>query len=125
MPRAADQDGAAVRNAERKNREQDYPDVEESPNAALLCLGVETFGRWSDHCVMLVLQLARAKARSANALLARSLEQGYSRRWWSLLSTAVQSCVAEGILRPAGADLLEASEQAALPPPVDVLDFNR
>ena len=48
-PRAADVDGAAVAEAERKNREEDYPDVEGSPHACLLSLGVETYGKWSPH----------------------------------------------------------------------------
>ena len=125
MPDAADNDGAAVCRAERRNREDDYPDVEASPHAALLCLGVETYGRWSNHCLTLVRQLAKAKARNITQDMRRPLELAFHRRWWSLLSVAVQRAVAEAILRPSGADLLSAAGSGAQLPICDLLDFHR
>ena len=125
MPRAADNDGAATNAAEERNREVDYPDVHASHLAQLLSLGVETYGRWHPHCLDLVKQLARRKARNHSRQLATSLEHSFYRRWWSLLSVGVQRVIAEGILRPAGADLLNAADNCGLQPLVDVLDFNR
>ena len=125
MPHAADEEGAAVNAVESRNRETDYPDVHASPQAQLLSLGVETYGRWHKHCLVLVRQLARNKARNASELLAKPMELAYYRRWWSLLSVAVQRVVTEGILRPAGADLLEACSTIGDICAADVLDFNR
>eukprot|EP00973_Karenia_brevis_P068237 9494760-Karenia_brevis.AAC.1 len=62
MPRASANGGGAIQAAENRNRTEDYPDVEESSLAQLLCLGAETYGRWNEHCLTLVRQLARVKA---------------------------------------------------------------
>ena len=48
-----------MRAAAVRNRERDYPDVEASAHAQLLCLGVETYGRWSPDYLTLVRQLAK------------------------------------------------------------------
>ena len=88
-PKAADEDGAAVREAERKNREEDYPDVEASPHACLLSLGAETYGRWSPHSQELLAQLARRKAQGVADVLRRTTERAYSAPWWSLLAVAL------------------------------------
>ena len=106
MARAAP--GAAVREAERKNREEDYPDVEASPHACLLSLGAETYGRWSPHSQELLAQLARRKAQGVAGVLRRTTERAYSVRWWSLLAVALQRAVAESVLRESGADLMPA-----------------
>ena len=125
MPRAHTEDGAATLEAARCNRQRDYPDVESSPHAQLLSLGVETFGRWSPHCLTLVRQLAKAKARRHNPLLHKSLEIAFYRRWWSLLSVTTQRIVTEHIIRPSGADLV-AAEETFRPPRLDeVFDYNR
>ena len=121
-PRAADEDGAAVAEAARKNREEDYPDVEASPHARLLCLGVETYGRWSPQSQQLVTQLARRKASGVREELRRSTERAYTVRWWSLLAVAVQSAIVDSALRETGADFLPAETCLAEPALVDVLD---
>ena len=64
MPNSRNQDGAALARADRKNRQEDYPDVEASSQGQLLCLGVETYGRWNPHCLTLVRQLAKYKSRN-------------------------------------------------------------
>ena len=110
-PRAADEDGAAVAEAERKNREEDYPDVEGSPHACLLSLGVETYGRWSPHSQDLLAQLVRKKARGVSDVLRRATERG----WWSLLAVALQRAIAEAVLRESGADLMPAEWSVELP----------
>ena len=88
-PKAADEDGAAVAEAERKNREEDYPDVEASPHACLVSLGVETYGRWNPHSQQLLTQLARKKARGVAEELRRTTERAYMADWWSLLAVAL------------------------------------
>ena len=123
-PRAAGEDGAAVAEAERKNREEDHPDVEASPHACLLSLGAETYGRWSPHSQELVAQLARKKARGVPDLLRRTTDRAYTVRWWSLLAVALQRAVAESVLRESGADLMPAEGSVELPL-VDVLDACR
>ena len=125
MPRAADNDGAAVDAADRKNREVDYPDVEASSVAQLLCLGVETYGRWSRHSVRLVRELARARAANAPETLRRAAEHGFASRWWALLSTAVQQAVGLAVVRDAGGDLHETADATAPVSLVDVLDLSR
>ena len=122
---AAARDGALLQAAERRNRRVDYPDVEASPQAQLLCLGVESHGRWSEHCLELVKQLARRRASGAPAPLRRSLKAALAARWWGILSVGVQSAVAEGVIRDAGADLLADAGLAQLPPVADVLDEHR
>ena len=124
-PKAADEDGAAVAEAERKNREEDYPDVEASPHACLLSLGVETYGRWNPHSQQLLTQLARKKARGVADELRRTTERAYMARWWSLLAVALQRAVAEAVLRESGADLFTAEEQLFRPALADVLDACR
>ena len=105
MPNSDAQDGAAVAGATERNRIADYPDVEASTHAQLLSLGVEVYGRWSDQSLILVRQLARFKARNSPEILRKSVEVGYYKRWWSLLSVAVQKMVLTSILRPTGTDL--------------------
>ena len=123
-PRAANVDGAAIAEAERKNREEDYPDVEESPHACLLSLGVETYGRWSPHSQDLLAQLVRKMARGVSDVLHRATERAYSVRWWSLLAVALQRAIAESVLRESGADLMPAEGSVELPL-ADVLDACR
>ena len=119
MANAATTDGAVLAAASNRNSTQDYPDVEASPLAQLLCLGVETYGRWGPHCLTLVRQLARNKASTYSAALRRPAEAAHTTRWWSLLSVAAQRQVAETSLREAGADLLPAGSAPA--PPLDEL----
>ena len=112
-------DGAAVAEAERKNREEDYPDVEGSPHACLLSLGVETYGRWSPHSQDLLAKLVRKKARGVSDVLRRATERAYSARWWSLLAVALQRAIAESVLRESGADLMPAEGSVELPLPME------
>ena len=122
---AASRDGAVLAKKEESNRSDDYPDVEAAPDAALLCLGVETYGRWGTHCLQLVRQLARLRALDAAPILQRAFQQGYERRWWFILSVTVQRAVAETALRDAGADLAAAPPDCELPNVMDVLDLSQ
>ena len=125
MSRSANVNGASLIRADQRNRNDDYPDVEQSPHAALLCLGCETYGRWSDHCLTLVKQLAKFKSRNSPQYLQQSLQQSCYARWWSLLACTVQVIVAESILRPQGSDLLEAANTVLTPTVQDLLDLHR
>ena len=106
-------DGATVRRAHRKNQ-TDYPEVEQSGLGKLLCLGVEVFGRWGPDPIELVPALAWERARGLPERVRHGAAQALSRRWWGLLSTAVQRAVAAGVLRRAGGDV---GESALEPPP--------
>ena len=75
MPRSAKDDGAALQRADERNRIKDYPDIEASPHAQLLCLGTETYGRWSSHCLTLVRQLADYKSKNCPFFLMKSIKQ--------------------------------------------------
>ena len=121
MPRSHTQEGAALQRAENRNRTVDYPDVEASPLAQLLSLGVETYGRWSEHSLTLIRHLAKYKSNNVPPYLKRSVEQGSYVRWWSLLSVGVQQIVADSILRPAGSDLSFASSNNAQVPITEFL----
>ena len=124
MPRAAAVDGAALQAAERRNREVDYPEVEEAADAQLVCLGCETFGRQSKHSLVLVRQLARNTAAGYMPALRAAVQYACMSGWWALLGTAVQREVAVSCLRPAGADLLPALSLSSLPL-ADWLDMHR
>ena len=99
--------------------------MDASPHACLLCLGVETYGRWSPHSQQLVAQLAKTKAQTVAQALRRTTERAYAQRWWSLLAVALQRAVAEAVLREAGADLTAAEPQLVPPALADVLDACR
>ena len=108
MPNSRNQDGAALAKADRKNRQEDYSDVEASSQGQLLCLGVETYGRWSPHCLTFVRQLAKYKSRNCPEYLQTSIQAACYARWWNMLAVQVQIIVGESILRQGGNDLYEA-----------------
>ena len=102
--------GATLSRVDDRNRNRDYPDVERSSTAQLLCLGIETYGRWGDHSITLIRQFVRYRSRNSPDYVRASVEQCSNNRWWGLLSVAVQCIVAEGILRLQGADLHAAGD---------------
>ena len=119
-------DGAVMEAAARTNRAVDYPDVELSPHAQLLHLGVETFGRWGKHSLTLVPALARSRADSAPPILKSSLQHAFTSRWFAILSVALQKSIADSVLLSSGTDLAaEAQDRLGAMPLIDVLDFNR
>ena len=124
MRNAARRDGGALEAADKRNREIDYPDVERSNDAKLLCLGVEVFGRWNHHCLQLVSQLAAFKAADSPQKLQKSVQHALLTRWWGILGISLQRIVAASLLRPSGNDLLEAGG-ACGPDMTDLLDLHR
>ena len=55
------------------------------------CNPCEIGGRWNDESLRLVAQLVRSRALRAPAPLRGAATQGWYRRWWGLLSVAVQN----------------------------------
>ena len=125
MPRSSREDGAAVRRAEIRNREVDYPDIEAASSAVLLSLGCETYGRWSSHSLNLIRQLCQYRAKNAPIYLQNSLRVSMFARWWGLLSIGVQTLVGETILKLEGYDLQEAADNTSLAPIEDLIDWHR
>ena len=125
MPNAATQDGAALIKTDTRNRNVDYPDVEASPHAQLLCLGTETYGRWSQHALTLMRHLARYKSNNTVFYLRRSVECAFFARSWSILSLGIQKIVCGSILRASGSDLVQAAASLHPVPVEDMLDFHR
>ena len=93
VPNAANESGAALSAACKRNCETDYPDVENSPDATLLCLGAEVFGRWHPHCIKLIRHLAKLKSEGYPVELQQATRISYANRWWSLLSVGLQKIV--------------------------------
>ena len=125
MPSSATEDGAAVRRAAELCSRRDYPDVEASPHAQLLSLGVETYGRWSSQCLVLIRHLARSRSRNAPEYLQKAFQHAFFARSWTLLSVCVQQIVGESVVRLSGADLLDAADSLTSPPVEDLFDFHR
>jgi len=115
MPNSASRDGAANQRAEDRNKNSDYPDVEAAPDAQLLSLGIETYGRHCNQSLVLMRQLARSKSNSYPEHLQKSVEIAYFKRWWGLLSIGVQRIIGDSILRLRGSDLFEAADYAGAP----------
>ena len=98
-------DGRALEKANHRNAFRDYPDVHNSSEAKLLCLGVETFGRWDPHCIRLIRELVKYRSLFCPILLQKAARHAWQCRWWAIMSTSVQTLVADSILRETGSDL--------------------
>jgi hypothetical protein len=85
-------------------------DVASSGQVAFVVVAAEVFGRFDAHSSQLVDELARAHVERTNRVLRRRLLLGWKRRWWSVLSVALQVAVAESIL-PAAPPFEERVEQ--------------
>ena len=88
-------------------------DVAISGQVSFIVVAAEVFGRFDDHSSDLVRDLVRAHCQEASHLLRRRLELGWHRRWWGLLSVAVQVSVAASIVPAAPA--FEEAEDRLLP----------
>ena len=89
-------DGAAIAVAERRKR----PELLRPGPQRLCILACEAGGRWSAESLRFVTQLARLKERVQRtpAALRGAAKQGWLRRWWGLLSVALQSTLAGTLL---------------------------
>ena len=90
-----------------------YRDVAGSGQVAFVVVAAEVFGRFCANSRQLVGELVRAHCQDAGRVLRRRLELGWHRRWWGLLSVAVQVAVAGSIVPDAPA--FEEEEGRLLP----------
>ena len=77
-----------------------YPELARSTDVRLTTLACEVGGRWSEDCSWLVKQLLKVRVAQAPRLFRTSAAQAWKRRWWSLLSVAVQSSLAASLVEP-------------------------
>ena len=93
---AADVDGSTFKTA-YSDKARQYPELHPSDPRSLSCrfltLAVETGGRFCTNCTNLFRELVECKARSFPHVLQRSMQLMHSRRWWGILSVAVQTAV--------------------------------
>ena len=97
QPRAAEEDGAAIAVA-RRRKEVRYPELCRPGPKRLVVLACETGGRWGPEACGLVDRLARLRALRAPPAVRRAAEAGWRRRWWALLSAALQRALASTLL---------------------------
>ena len=119
-PGAANIDGATISQAVRKKQRR-YSDVVNSPQAALVVLGCEAYGRWCEHAVSLVREMAKLKARQAPRRLQTVAEHAWSNRWWGIIGVGVQRAIAESLIRHGGVDLQQQISDGRRPALADFL----
>ena len=102
-----ERDGSVLEYARRDNAET-YAAVPRSGVGSLLCLSVETFGRWGEDCLRILLALAAQRAEGLPALVRTGVAMRLLTRWWGLLAVGVQRAVATAALRDVGHDLVGA-----------------
>ena len=95
---APDLDGATFARAIR-DKEATYPELAvPNPYGDLKVLACETGGRWHETARGMVARLVQTKTQTVPPLLRRAAALAYHRRWWSLLSVALQHTVAVSLL---------------------------
>ena len=119
-PSAATTDGGVLQQAVTTKRRR-YADVHASPQACLLVLGCEVYGRWCDDATSIVRELAALKAQQAPSRLRNCARHAWANRWWSLAGVGVQRAIAEALLRHSGPDLQDNAPLSPAPPLTDVL----
>jgi len=81
-----------------KRKHKTYPELLTSPMIRLKVLACETGGRWGGDTVELIRNLAAHKASKVPPELRAKTRQRWERRWWAMLSVAVQDAVAASLL---------------------------
>ena len=100
QPCAADVDAAALRTAERR-KAATYPELQGAGPQKLVVLGSEVGGRFNSDAHRLVrdlVRLVRLRSYRAPPALRAAAASGWRRRWWGMLSVAVQQAVASTAL---------------------------
>jgi len=116
---APDMDGASFTRALRA-KEAAYPELAAAnPYGKLTVLACETGGRWHDTARGMVSQLVNTRVLNVPPLLRRAARLAYHRRWWCLLSVALQRTVATSLLDHPGLGCVPGTGPA--PPLGDVL----
>ena len=115
---APDTDGATFARAIRDKRNA-YPELAgPNPYGDLTVLACETGGRWHATALGMVARLVATRTQTVPPLLRRAAAQAFHRRWWSLLSVALQRTVATSLLDHPGLGCMPGSGPA--PPLGDV-----
>ena len=91
-------DGAAIAYAEAVKAAR-YRAVSERIHGQYVTLAAEIGGRFSDRCITLVADLIRHRIASEPRIMQRSAAVVWSRRWWGILSCAIQAATARTLLR--------------------------
>ena len=118
---APDIDGASFLRAVA-DKETTYPELAR-PNryGELMVLACETGGRWHHRALTMVSKLIEAKTQTVAPLLRQAAALAYHRRWWGILSTALQRTVATSLLdQPGMGSMLGAGPE---PPLGDLLEI--
>ena len=106
IPKATWQNGAALEAAEKRKREQTYPEFFSAERCRLLVVGMETGGRWSEQAYSFLELLAWDRAQGVSPALQRPTALAWLRRWTSMVSVATMCSFAETLLY-GGAQLAE------------------
>ena len=102
-------------NEERRKRAT-YPELQRGGGQCLFVLAVEVGGRWNADSQALVRQLVRVRALRAPPALRAAASSAWTRRWWGMMSTAVQHAVGGTAL---GAPWLVSKGAAGCEPALD------
>ncbi|CAE7820944.1 unnamed protein product, partial [Symbiodinium sp. KB8] len=99
--RAPSRDGAALQVAERRKRAI-YPELAQGGAQSLCVLGREIGGHWNASAMSLVRRLVALRSCRAPPAARGPAHAAWARRWWSVLSTAVQQATGHTALGRAG-----------------------
>ena len=116
QPCAADTDGAALRVAERR-KQAAYPELTGGGPQRLVVLGSEVGGRWNGGALRFMRDMVRIRACRAPPTVRRAAASGWARRWWSIVSVAVQQAVGTTALGRTWPSASTAADEPAPPPP--------
>ena len=97
VPGADAREGVALV-AARRRKVARYPELTRGGPQRLVVLAAEVGGRWSDECQQFLRTLLRLRVQRAPPPLRAAAAQGWARRWWSVLSVALQRAVASSAL---------------------------
>ena len=97
-PHAPEEDGVSFGRAIR-DKEATYPELAEpNPYGDLVVLACETGGRWHHVARSTVNRLIETRICTVPPILRRAAKLAFHRRWWSMLSVALQHTVAVSLL---------------------------
>ena len=99
-PRAAVEDGVAIKDAEKRKRQR-YPELLHSTRCRLVVLAGEVGGRWSAETVRFIEELAKHRSQKAPARLRKSTRLAWENRWWGMLAVATQDSLAATLVNDA------------------------
>ena len=121
--RAARQGGSTFARA-YADKLSTYGDLAASPQCQFVCVAAETGGRFDTHSRDLVTDLVEGRAMGCRSAISRSLQAGWRRRIWGVLSVGLQRVVASSLgSAPAETDSLDfpgdVFGDTPLPRPVD------